>query len=92
MRMLKCVNLTDQVRKLTDKVNRQASDIERYKERLKEKAEAVEKLQEKAADLERIKLYMGANKVQGIIDSLKEVERETALPLKCVMLNISQKL
>ena len=72
---IKCVNLTDQVRKLTDKVNRQASDIEWYKEKLKEKTEVVEMLQEKAVDLERVKLYMGADKVRGMIDSMKEVER-----------------
>ena len=32
-------------------------------------------MQEKAADLERVKHYAGAEKVQGMIDSMKEMER-----------------
>jgi len=35
----------------------------------------MEHLQEKAEDLERVKQYVGTDKVQGIIDSMKEVER-----------------
>lgn len=35
----------------------------------------MEQLQEKAADLERVKRYAGVEKVQGMIDSMKEMER-----------------
>ncbi len=72
---IKCVNLMEQVRKLTEKVTQQTSDIEWYKGKLREQAGVVEQLQEKAADLERVKRYAGAEKVQGMIDSMKEMER-----------------
>ena len=61
MRKFRCVNLTEWVRKLTYKVNRQVSDIEWYKGKLKEKVEVVEKFQEKATDLERVRIYMGSD-------------------------------
>ena len=72
---IKCVNLMEQVRKLTEKVTQQTSDIEWYKGKLREQADVVEQLQEKAADLERVKRYVGAEKVQSMIDSMKEMER-----------------
>lgn len=72
---IKCVNLMEQVRKLTEKVTQQTSDIEWYKGKLREQAGVVEQLQEKAADLECVKRYAGAEKVQGMIDSMKEMER-----------------
>lgn len=72
---IKCVNLMEQVRKLTEKVTQQTSDIEWYKGKLREQAGVVEQLQEKAADLERVKRYAGAEKVQGMIGSMKEMER-----------------
>ena len=35
----------------------------------------MEQLKEKAANLKRVKSYAGAEKVQGVIDSMKEIER-----------------
>lgn len=72
---IKCVNLIEQVKKLTEKVTQQTSDIEWYKGKLREQLDVVEQLQEKAADLERVKCYAGAEKVQSMIDSMKEIER-----------------
>jgi len=72
---IKCVNLMEQVRKLTEKVTQQTSNIEWYKGKLREQAGVVEQLQEKTADLERVKRYAGAEKVQSMIDSMKETER-----------------
>lgn len=72
---IRCVGLMEQVKKLTAKVNQQEDDIAWYKGRIKEQAGLVEHLQEKAEDLERVRQYAGADKVQGIIDSMKEVER-----------------
>ena len=72
---IKCVNLMEQVKKLTEKVTQQTSDIEWYKGKLREQLDVVEQLQEKAADLERVKCYAGAEKVQSMIDSMKEIER-----------------
>ena len=72
---IKCVGLMEQVKKLTAKVNQQEDDIAWYKNKIKEQKGTMERLQKKAADLERVKQYAGADKVQGIIDSMKEVER-----------------
>lgn len=72
---IKCVGLMEQVRKLTEKVNQQEDDIAWYKNKIKEQNGTMEHLQEKAEDLERVKQYVGTDKVQGIIDSMKEVER-----------------
>lgn len=72
---IKCVGLMEQVKKLTAKVNQQGEDIVWYKNKIKEQNSKMEHLQEKAEDLERVKQYAGADKVQGIIDSMKEVER-----------------
>lgn len=72
---IKCVILMEKVKKLTEKVTQQTSDIEWYKGNIREQAGVVEHLQEKANDLERVKCYMGAEKIQSIIDSVKEVER-----------------
>lgn len=72
---IKCVNLMEQVRKLTERVTQQTSDIEWYKGKLREQVGVVEQLQEKAADLERVKRYAGVEKVQSMIDSMKEMER-----------------
>ena len=72
---IKCVNLMEQVKRLKKKVTQQTSDIEWYKGKLREQAGVVEQLQEKVADLERVKRYAGAEKVQSMIDSVKEIER-----------------
>ena len=72
---IKCVNLMEQVKRLKEQVTQQTSDIEWYKGKLREQAGIVEQLQEKVADLERVKRYTGAEKVQSMIDSVKEVER-----------------
>ena len=60
---------------MKEKVTQQASDIEWYKGKLREQAGVVEQLQEKVVDLERVKRYAGAEKVQSMIDSVKEIER-----------------
>lgn len=72
---IKCVGLMEQVKKLTIKVNQQGEDIAWYKNKIKEQNSTMEHLQEKAEDLERVKQYAGADKVQDIIDSIKEAER-----------------
>ena len=72
---IKCVNLMEQVKRLKEQVTQQTSDIEWYKGKLREQAGVVEQLQEKVADLERVKRYAGGEKVQSMIDSMKEIER-----------------
>ena len=72
---IKCVGLMEQVKKLTAKVNQQGEDIAWYKNKIKEQKGTMEHLQEKAEDLERVKQYVGADKIQDIIDNVKEAER-----------------
>ena len=72
---IKCVGLMEQVKKLTVKVNQQGEDIAWYKNKIKEQNSTMEHLQEKAEDLERVKRYAGADKIQDIIDNVKEAER-----------------
>ena len=72
---IKCVGLMEQVKKLTTKVNQQGEDIEWYKNKIKEQNSTIEHLQEKAEDLERVKQYAGADKIQSIIDNVKKAER-----------------
>ncbi len=73
--IIKCVNLMEDVNRLTDRVIRQGERINRLTDRVKEQANTIEKLQEKGADLERIERYIGKEKVQTIIDQTKEIER-----------------
>lgn len=70
-----CASLAEQVRSLTDKVRQQALDIDWYKGKLLEQANIAEKFQEQAADLERVKLYVGADKVQEMVEAIKTIER-----------------
>ncbi len=70
-----CASLAEQVRSLTDKVKQQALDIDWYKGKLLEQANIAEKFQEQAADLERVKLYAGADKVQEMVEAIKTIER-----------------
>lgn len=72
---IKCVNLMEQVKRLKEQVTQQTSDIEWYKGKLREQIGIVKQLQEKVADLERVKRYAGAEKVQSMIDNVKEIER-----------------
>jgi predicted RNase H-like nuclease (RuvC/YqgF family) len=65
----------EQIKKLTAKVNQQEEDIAWYKNKIKEQNGTMEHLQENAEDLERVKQYAGADKIQGIIDNMKEAER-----------------
>lgn len=76
----RCVSLMEQVKSLTEKVSQQTADIEWYKRKLWEKKGVIENLQEKADDLERVKCYAGAEKVQGMIDSMKEIEKLDSEP------------
>lgn len=71
----RCASLAEQVRRLTGKVKRQAVEIDWYKGKLMEQAGVVARVKEKAADLERVRQYAGADRAQEMIDSIKEAER-----------------
>jgi uncharacterized protein YukE len=76
------VNLMEQFKKLTEKSNQQKAHIERYKAKINEQTAVVEQLQEKAADLERVEHCIGKDKMQGMIDSMKELEKQRELKHK----------
>ena len=88
---IKCVQLMEQVKKLTDKTERQASDIKWYKGKLKEQTGIIEQLQEKTADFGRLERYLGREKVQTVVEQAKELERtEKALKQQKRTLNVSR--
>lgn len=62
---IKCVNLMDQIKQLKAKVTKQAEDIDFYKSKIRQQYSKLEQLQEKADDFERVKQYVGADKVDG---------------------------
>jgi hypothetical protein len=66
----------EQFKKLAEKSNQQKAHIERYKAKINEQTAVVEQLQEKAADLECVERCIGADKMQGMIDSMKELEKQ----------------
>ena len=72
---MKCVNLMDQIKQLKTKVTKQAEDIDFYKSKIRQQYSKLEQLQEKADDFERVKQYVGADKVDMIVTNAKELEQ-----------------
>lgn len=72
---IKCVNLMDQVKQLKAKVTKQSEDIEFYKGKIHQQSSKLENLQEKANDFERVKQYVGADKIDTIVANARELER-----------------
>ena len=74
---IKCVNLMDQIKQLKTKVTKQAEDIDFYKSKVHQQYVKLEQLQEKADDFERVKQYVGAEKIDTIVENARELERIT---------------
>lgn len=74
---IKCVNLMDQIKQLKAKVTKQAEDIDFYKGKIHQQYSKLEELQDKVDDFERVKQYIGADKIDKIVMSAKELERIT---------------
>ncbi len=72
---VKCVNLMVQVKHLKVKVENQAEDIDFYKGKVKQQYLKLEQLQEKADDLERVRRYVGTDRMDVMIGEAKELER-----------------
>lgn len=72
--IIKCVNLMQEINRLTDRAMQQETQINRLTDNIMMQKDTINKLQEKGADLERIERYMGREKVQTIISQVKEVE------------------
>lgn len=65
----------DQIKKLKAKVTKQAEDIDFYKSKVHQQYVKLEQLQEKADDFERVKQYVGADKIDMIVENARELER-----------------
>lgn len=72
---IKCVNLMDQIKQLKAKVTKQAEDIDFYKSKVHQQYVKLEQLQENADDFERVKQYVGVDKIDIIVTNARELER-----------------
>ena len=68
---IKCVQLTEQSRKLTAKVDGQQKQISRLMDKVMEQSDTIDRLQEKASDLGRLEHYFGREQVQLIVNVIK---------------------
>jgi hypothetical protein len=72
---IKCVQLTEQGRKLTAKVDGQQKQISRLTDKVMEQNDTIDRLQEKASDLERLERHLGREQVQLIVERSKALEQ-----------------
>ena len=72
---IKCVNLMDQIKQLKAKVTKQAEDIDFYKSKVHQQYVKLEQLQKKADDFERVKQYVGIDKIDIIVTNARKLER-----------------
>ena len=72
---IKCVQLTEQGRKLTAKVDGQQVQISRLTDKVMEQSGTIDRLQEKASDLERLERHLGREQVQLIVERSKALEQ-----------------
>ena len=80
---IKCVQLTEQGRKLTAKVDGQQKQISRLTDKVMEQSDTIDRLQEKVSDLERLERHLGREQVQSIVErskALEQAEREKKRP------------
>ena len=64
----------EQARQQKTKVIKQAEDIELYKGKIQQQRSKIEQLQEQSDDLERVKQYIGVDKVNSIVTNVREWE------------------
>ena len=72
---IKCVQLTEQGRKLTAKVDGQQKQINRLTDKVMEQSNIIDRLQEKASDLGRLERHFGREQVQSIVERSKALEQ-----------------
>lgn len=72
---IKCVQLTEQGKKLAAKSERQEEKISRLTNRIMNQENVIDKLQEKTADLGRLEHCLGKEQVQAIIEQSKALEQ-----------------
>ncbi len=72
---IKCVQLTEQGRKLTAKLDGQQKQISRLTDKVMEQSDTIDRLQEKASDLGRLERHLGREQVQSIVERSKALEQ-----------------
>ena len=72
---IKCVQLTEQGKKLTAKVEGQQVQISRLTDKVMEQSNIIDRLQEKASDLRRLERHFGREQVQSLIERSKALEQ-----------------
>lgn len=72
---IKCVQLTEQGKKLTAKLDGQQKQISRLTDKAMEQSDIIERLQEKASDLRHLERYFGREQVQLIVERSKTLEQ-----------------
>ena len=72
---IKCVQLTEQGRKLTAKVDGQQVQISRLTDKVMEQSNIIDRLQEKATDLGCLERHLGREQVQSIVERSKALEQ-----------------
>ena len=72
---IKCVQLMEQSRKLTAKVDGQQIQISRLTDKVMEQSNIIDRLQEKAFDLGRLERHLGREQVQLIVERSKALEQ-----------------
>lgn len=65
----------NQIKQLKAKVTNQAEDIDFYKSKVHQQYVKLEQLQEKADAFERVKQYVGVDKIDIIVTNARELER-----------------
>ena len=72
---IKCVQLTEQGKKLIVKVDGQQKQISRLTDKVMEQNDTIDRLQEKASDLGRLERHLGTEQVQSIVERSKALEQ-----------------
>lgn len=72
---IKCIQLTDQVKKLNIKVEGQKKQISNLTDKAVEQNDTIQHLREKMSDLEHLENYLGKERMQSIVEQSKAIER-----------------
>lgn len=72
---IKCIQLTDQVKKLNIKVEGQKKQISTLTDKAVEQNDTIQHLREKMSDLEHLENYLGKERMQSIVEQSKAIER-----------------
>ena len=72
---IKCVQLTEQSKKFSAKVDGQQIQISHLTDKVMEQSDTIDRLQEKASDLGRLKRHLGREQVQLILERSKALEQ-----------------